>query len=189
VIQRRALVGIVVAASASMAGACGFDSPDFTTHEHNSVQAAEFEVGAVHVGDASITTLPSTGKSYLIVTLINEGRSTDSVTGIASSSGTIALTGAGVSGVGGTSLPLPPGVQVSIDQPLLSPAGPTATFTATTPPALGTFVPVQFTFATAGASPTEQVPVVPPDETTAATASVPTGIATPPPVPGVKTSD
>jgi hypothetical protein len=189
VIQRRVLVGIVVAASASMVGACGFDSPDVTTHEHNSVQAAEFKVGAVDVDDVSVTTLPTTGMSYLIVTLVNGGSSTDALTGITSSRGTIALTGAGVSGVGGTSLALPPGVPVTIDQPLLSPAGPTATLTTTTPPALGTYVPVQFTFATAGPSPTEQAPVVPPVETTAAATSVPTVIATPPPAPGVKTSD
>jgi hypothetical protein len=189
VIQRRAVAGIVLAASTSMVAACGFEAPDVTAHEHNSVQAADFSVGAVRVRAVAVTSLQTSETattSYLLVTLVNDGTATDTLTGVTSSLGPVTLTGAGV--LGGA-LTLPPGVPVEVDQPLLSPGGPTAAFTTTATPAAGTFVPVSFTFETAGTSPTEQAPVVPSTETTAPTVAITQSPAAGPTASGERASD
>ena len=190
-IQRRTMAGIVITASSVLAG-CGFQAPIVTAHEHNSVQAHDFQVGAVRVRDAFVTSVQTPAKPatpYLVVTLVNDSRTADALTGITSPLGTVTLTG---SGVLGGSLRVPPnGVAVSIDQPLLSPNGPTATYqpASATIPGPGSYVPVQFTFTVAGTSPTEQVPVVPATATTAVSTPVPQGQATPPFQPGERTSD
>jgi hypothetical protein len=189
VIQRRAVAGIVLAVSTSLVGACGFEAPDVTTHEHNSIQAADFSVGAVRVRAVAVTSLQTsatTATSYLMVTFVNDGTTGDTLTGVRSPLGPITLSGDGV--LDGALL-LPPGVPVEIDQPLLSPGGPTATFAATTAPAEGSFVPLSFSFRRAGSSPTEQVPVVPSTETTAPTMPVPDATASVPQPTGEPASD
>jgi hypothetical protein len=191
VIQRRTMATLVLTASAVLGG-CGFQAPAVTTHEHNSVQANDFQVGAVRVRDGYVTSVQTGAKPavpYLVVTLVNDSPSADTLTGITSSLGTVTLTGAGV--LGGT-LRLPAkGVPVSIDQPLLSPSGPNAVFqpASATLPGPGSYVPVQLTFSTAGTSPSEQLPVVPPTETTAVATPVPDVTATPPSQPGEPASD
>jgi hypothetical protein len=119
---------------------------------------------------------------------VNQGTQSDSLTGITSPAGSVALTGSGVFG-GALAVP-PKGVPVVVSLPVTSPHGPTATFTASTAaPSLGAFVPMQFSFSGAGTSGTESVPVVPPTATTAATSPVPTTQATPPPQPGESAAD
>jgi hypothetical protein len=193
--QRRVLVGIAGAVATIVLGACGYDSPAVTDHEHNSIQARDFSVGKIRARNTYVTTVPQSGlvtgpataSSYLVVTLVNQGTQSDSLTGITTPAGAINLTG---SGVFGGSLTVPPnGVPVVVNQPLISPQGPTATFAATTTPALGTSIPMQFTFSGAGTSGVEPVPVVPPNTTTAATSPVPTDQATPPPQTGESASD
>jgi hypothetical protein len=173
--------------------ACGFDSPAVTEHEKASIQASNFSVGKIRVRNTYVTTVPqagfstrtsTAGSSYLVVSLVNQGTQSDTLTGVTSPAGTVSLTG---SGVFGGSLTVPPkGVPVVVNLPVESPNGPTATFTAASAaaPQLGTFVPMQFSFSGAGTSGTEPVPVVPPTGTTAATSPVPTTQATPPPQPG-----
>ena len=188
-IQRRAVAGIVFAALTSMVAGCGFEAPT-NTNEHNSVQAAEFVVGTMHVDAVAVTSL-STGAlhktTYLMVTLVNDSNSSDTLTGITSSLGAVTLTGAGVVG---SDLTVPAkGMPVEIVTPALNPAGPTATFSTTAAPALGTFVSVSFDFAKAGPSPTEQAPVVPPDETTAPTVKLPNTVAPQPSATGESAGD
>jgi hypothetical protein len=172
----------------SLLAACGFDSPPVTNHEHSSAQSTEFSVGQVQVRNAYITTTAN-ATSYLVVSLVNNGTQPDTLTTVTSPSGAIAFSGSGI--FGGTLTIPPKGVPVVVNQPILTPEGPTATFTPTStrPPQLGTFVPMQFSFASAGTSGTEPVPVIPPNETTEPTAPVPPGQATPPPEPGESASD
>lgn len=194
-IQRRAVAGIVFAATMSMVAACGFQSPDVESGEHASIQATDFSVGVVRVRDAFITSDSTTGASptvYLVVTFVNGDLTNgDALTSITTPLGAATMSGAGViaSGATGGALTLPPkGVPVEVGTAELSPNGPTITIAAATAPPLGTFVPVKFTFAS-GSSPTEQLPVVPPGETTQPTQPVPTAVATPPVPEGVSASD
>lgn len=195
--QRRVVVGIAGAVATLLLAACGFDSPAVTNHEKASIQGSDFSVGKIRVRNTYVTTVKDTGAgfatsspgtSYLVVSLVNQGTKADSLTGVTSPAGSVALTG---SGVFGGALAVPPhGVPVVVNLPLLSPHGPTATFTATsTTPQLGTYVPMQFSFSGAGTSGTESVPVIPPTGTTAATSPVPTDQATPPPQPGESAAD
>jgi hypothetical protein len=111
------------------------------------------------------------------VTFVNDGSAADSLTGINSTSGAIDLTGDGVFG-GALAIP-PKGAPVSIQTPFAAPGGPSAELAASTPPGAGTYVPMQFTFGTAGTSATQQIPVVPGAETTAVSSPIPAGTATP----------
>jgi hypothetical protein len=188
--------GLAGAVAALLLAACGFDSPAVTNSEKASIQAHDFSVGKIRVRNAYVTTVQDTsssptssGTTYVVLSLVNQGTESDSLTGVTSTAGTVSLTG---SGVFGGSLTVPPkGVPVVVNVPVLSPHGPTATFTAASSvaPQLGTFVPMQFTFSGAGTSGTEPVPVVPPTGTTAVTSPVPQTQATPPPQPGESASD
>jgi hypothetical protein len=190
VTNRRAVVGLIVASSVSLLAGCGLESPAITNHEHSSVQGNNFAVGPVKVRDVYVTTLQTSETattSYVVATLVNSSATKQSLTGIASPAGSVTLTGSGV--FGGTLTVPPNGVPLEIDQPLLSPGGPTAALSASTTPAAGTFVSLQFAFGSAGTSPTQQVPVVPPTETTASSAPVPDESLTPPPQPGESAND
>jgi len=187
VIQRRAMTGLAVAASALVLSACGFQAPAVTYHEHTSDQGANFGVGDVAVRNVYVTSVPSSATSttsYVVATFVNKSASPAELTGITSPAGSITLAGPGVSAVSaaaGGSLTIPPnGVLVRLDQPVLTPDGPTATLATTTAPGGGSYVPLQFTFGSAGTSPTVQAPVVPPTQTTAVSSPVPTTPATPP---------
>lgn len=179
-IQRRTAVGLAFAACLSLLAACGFESPAVENTEQASVQATDFTVGALRVDDTSITagtTDTSAPTFYLVVTIVNVGKTSDTLTGVTSSQGTVTLAGTGTTG---GQLTLPPGVPVEINVASTTSPGPTLTVTASPTPQPGAFVPVVFTFANAGASATVQVPVVPAGETTAATQPVPTATASVP---------
>lgn len=188
--NRSAVVGLVAAASILSLAGCGLDSPAVTNHEHTSVQGNDFAVGPVKVRDVFVTSLQtseSATTSYVVATLVNTSATSQSLTGISSPAGSVTLTGSGV--FGGTLSVPPNGVPLEIDQPLLSPDGPTAALDASTAPAAGTFVPLQFAFGNAGTSTTQQVPVVPPTETTASSSPVPETSLTPLPETGESASD
>lgn len=189
--QRRAVVGVIVAASTMMlGGACGFQSPAVTDHEHSSIQGQNFSVGPIQVRNAHITSeISSSGPaSYLVVTIVNDGTSEDSLTGVTSTDGTVTLSGLGVFD-GALTIPPQSARPVTITEPFANPAGPTAELAAHTQPGAGTYVPMTFTFGSAGSSSVEQIPVVPSTETTAATTAIPTTQATPPVVEGEHASD
>jgi hypothetical protein len=190
VIQRRAMVGIAGAA-AMMLSACGFDSPAVTATEHSSIQGQNFQVGPILVRNVYVTSLQTSAASatsYVGVTLVNPGTQGETLTAISSPEGSVALTGAGVFG---GSLTVPPNSKaVILTQPLLTPTGPTATFTASSTPQLGTYIPMQFTFGTAGTSASEPIPVIPPTGTTAVSSPIPQeSPATFPPQTGENASD
>jgi hypothetical protein len=199
VIQRRLVAGIVFGATLSVLAGCGFEAPDVEASEHASVQAADFNVGVVHVGDAFITTTPATAGAAasvnLFATLVNESNQVVSLTTVTTPLGTATMSGPGVSaaGVNGAELSLPPkGVLTDVGFRASAPEGVssgTITIAATTPPVVGGFVPVTFAFSTGEASGVVQVPVVPPGETTATTVTVPTTQATAPTPSGVSASD
>jgi hypothetical protein len=202
VIQRRLVVGIVAVAAFSMLAACGFQSPDVEATEHASVQAADFTVGSVDVGDAFVTSVSggAGGGSSLFVsaTFVNNALTTTStLTGVTTPLGTATINSAAGNVIGGA-LALPPkGVPVVVEAGAPSALSgqstqstvPTITIETTTTPALGTYVPARFTFSGGESSPVIQLPVVPPGETTSATQPLPTGVATPPIEPGVSASD
>jgi hypothetical protein len=181
VIQRRTAVAVAaLAAGLSMLAACGFEAPSVEDHEQASVQATDFTFGALHIDDTSITAATTSGSTpqfYLVVTIVNDGKSRDTLTGVTTSQGTITLADAGTSG---GSLTVLPGVPVEIGLPSTATPGPTLAVTASPTPQTGAFVPVQFTFARAGQSATIQVPVIPAGETTTATQPVPTATASVP---------
>jgi hypothetical protein len=198
VIQRRLVAGIVFGAILSMLAACGFESPDVEATEHASVQAADFSVGVVRVGDAFITSTTPNGPGAvttvnLVATLVNESNQVVSLTAVTTPLGAATMSGAGVTadGVNGAELALAPkGVLTEVGIGAASVAtGPTITIAAGAPPVVGGFVPVTFTFSTGEASGVVQVPVVPPGETTATTVTLPTTQATAPTPSGVSASD
>jgi hypothetical protein len=194
VIQRRAVVGIVIAVTASLLTACGFESPDVEAGEHASVQAADFAVGTIKLADATVMSTSDTPPVfYLTVTIVNDGTASDQLTGATTTGGSVTLSGPGVSD---GKLALPAGVPVEIGAPPSASASSSATpspaslvVTTSQPPQVGGFVPVVFTFANAGPSATVQVPVVPAGETTAPTQAVPTGTASVPPAVGPSADD
>jgi hypothetical protein len=189
VIQRRAVVGIVFAVTASLLTACGFESPDVEASEHASVQGADFSVGAIKLADTSITSVASADGSpafYLTVTIVNDGTTSDTLTGATTTGGTVTMSGPET--LAGD-IPVPPGVPIEVGAPASGAASPGTTTGLTQPamivattatPQVGGFLPIIFTFANAGPSATIDVPVVPAGETTAATQPVPNGTASVP---------
>jgi hypothetical protein len=177
VIQRRAVVGLAVVATAALLAGCGFQSPAIEDTEHASVQATDYTFGTLRLGDTSITQSTSDGKLYLVVTIVNDGPTVDSLIAVSAPNAT--MTFGGTAPAGGP-LALLPGVPVQIDQPSTTAPGPTISIATTPVPQPGTYLSVTFTFATAGAAPPIQVPIVPAGETTAATQPVAT---TPPSIP------
>jgi hypothetical protein len=186
VIQRRTAVAVAaLAATLSMLAACGFEAPTVEDHEQASVQATDFTVGAVRLDDTSITaasaatTDGSAPQFYLVVTIVNGAKATNTLKSVTTTQGTITLAGAGTTN--GT-IALLPGVPVEIGVPAPGTGTPGTTLAVTASPApqTGAFVPVTFSFTNGDVSPTIQVPVIPAGETTAATQPVPTATASVP---------
>lgn len=190
--QHRAVVGIIIAVTISTLAACGFQAPVVQDQEHASVQATDFTVGALRVADTSITQATAPGGTpqlYLIATIVNDGSTSDALTGVTPAAGTSgSITLGGVGPIAGR-LPIPPGVPVQIGVPSATSPGPTLTVAVSPPPQVGGFLAVTFTFAIAGSATAVQVPVVPAGETTAATQPVPTTPASIPTDVGESASD
>jgi len=173
---RRAAVATVLGLALPVLTGCGLEAKDETSKEHSQIQAAASEVSGIRIRNAFITTpLVPVGKSpdaYLVVTLVNGGRAADQLVGVS--------TATGVATVPGGSISLPPGVVVSISDPDIDSSVPAIPISGKAP-TVGTTVPVEFSFATAGNSIELQVPVVSPDGLgLAPTQSIPTDQATPP---------
>ncbi len=184
---RRATCAAALGLALPVLAGCGLEAKDFTSHEHGQVQAANFRMGGVQIRDAFITTplvsLPAVSGSstkaappgpnaYLVVALVNDGPTTDQLTGVS--------TTIGVATISGGSLSLPHGIVVSASDPDIDPSAATIAISGKAP-TVGTTVPVQFSFAEAGVTRTVQVPVVSPDGLSLSpTQSIPTEQATPP---------
>jgi copper(I)-binding protein len=200
VIQRRAIIGVVLAAAIPVLSSCGLEVKDETSRESSPVQAADTSVGAIDVRDAFVTYDPQSGiqplasaspgvpgaanagQGFLVVTLVNNGTKPDDFTGATSPLGTIALQGnpQQASPVNPAStVTLLPGVPVTFGAPTLGSTGSTLQIAAGgTPATTGTDVQVQFSFTNAGSS-TVAVPVVDSqDVTSGATQVIPTPTST-----------
>jgi hypothetical protein len=169
VIQRRALIGVVLAAAIPVLSGCGLEVSDETSKEQSSVQATDFSVGSIDVRDAFITypaatSTTGTSRGYLVVTFVNNGTTIDEFTGATTSLGAVSVTGSGSAGPGSGNaasgaVTLLPGVPVAFGAPTLGSTGPTLRIAAGTPASVGTTVPVQFSFTTSGTG-TAQLPIV-----------------------------
>jgi hypothetical protein len=179
----RAAAIVVLAALLPVLAGCGLESKDETSKEHAAIQAANYHIGGIRIRDAFITTplaptsapASANAASYLVVTFVNDGLSSDTFTGITTTIGTTTLTGGPVR--------LPRGVAVQVSDPLINPAAPRLRITGI-PPTVGSTVDVQFSFAGAGTTTPIAVPVVagspslvPVQPLPTTTATVPTPIA------------
>lgn len=172
--QRSIAAGALALVLPVLAG-CGMEAKDETSKEHTQIQAASNHIGAIKIRNAFLTTLPSatsvdSGTTYLVVTLVNDGRTPDALTGVTTPLGTATLQGGPVT--------LPPGVVVSISDPELDPSATTLAVTTATAPTVGTTEPVSFSFATAGTTENLDVPVVAPGGSLSPDQVIPTTQAT-----------
>lgn len=180
-ISRRAIIGVVLAAAIPLLSSCGLEVKEETSREGSPVQATDISVGSIDIRDAFVTydsqtgiqplgsstpVVPGAGNSgtgYIVVTLVNNGRTTDHFTGATSPLGTITVQsdvhlGAGSSSASG--ITLLPGVPVTFGSPSVGSTGSMLRIAeGGTPATTGTEVRVQFSFANAGTA-TVQVPVV-----------------------------
>jgi copper(I)-binding protein len=184
VIARRASVLVALALATPVLAGCGIEAKDETSKEHTQIQAASSHIGAVRIRNAFITSLPdatqsaATGatRSYLVVTLVNNG-SDDVLTGISTGLGTSTLNAGPTASVGANGVPLPKGVVVQVSNPEINPDAATVVISGITPK-VGTTVPVTFTFQRAGTTRPIAVPVVNPGGSLTPTQIVPTDQAT-----------
>jgi periplasmic copper chaperone A len=170
-IQRRAIIGVVLAVAIPVLSGCGLEVQEETSHETSPIQGTNATIGSIGVRDAFVTydaptgiqplaTAPpgtpgagNSGTGYVVVTLVNNGPKREQLTGVTSQLGTITVNPGTVT--------LLPGVPVAFGTPDLGGNNGSTLQIATggTPGTSGTEVPVQFSFSTAGTA-TVQVPVV-----------------------------
>lgn len=170
--KRTVAVGALALALPVLAG-CGMEAKDETSKEHTQIQAASNHIGAIKIRNAFFTTAPSAdgvsaGKTYLVVTLVNNGKTADSLTGVATSLGAATLSGP---------VTLPPGLVVNVSDPSIDPSAATAVVSGPAP-MIGTTAQATFTFATAGTTGEIDVPVVGPGGSLTPTQVIPTTQAT-----------
>jgi copper(I)-binding protein len=183
-IQRRAIIGVVLAAAIPVLSGCGLEVAEETSHETSPIQGTNASIGSIGVRDAFVTydaptgiqplaTTPpgvpgagNSGTGYLVVTLVNNGPKRDQLTGVNSQLGAISVNSANANAQpdqtgAANPVTLLPGIPVTFGTPDLG-GGNGSTLqiaTGATPGTSGTEVKVQFTFTNAGAA-TVQVPVV-----------------------------
>jgi hypothetical protein len=188
VIHRRVAVGVVIAATCSLLGACGFQSPDVQSSEKSDVQGANLSELPVLIRNASITEVGAgvTPPMYLYVTFVNKAPRADSLVRATAPNATLTLSGG--TGILGRTLLLPTQLPVQIVNPELA-RGATMRVTATPAPQVGTFLPVTFTFANAGTTVPIDVPIVHPGATTEVFQPVPSETPSIPPQQGELATD
>lgn len=181
--QRAVLLASLALATPVLAG-CGMEAKDETSREHSQIQAASNHVGSVRIRNAFITSLPGadqvtqTGstRSYLVVTLINNGAD-DALTGVSTGLGIATLNAGPDATIGTNGIALPRGVPVQISDPELDPTTATIVITGSAP-TVGTTQLVTFSFARAGTTRQLAIPVVSPGRSLSPTKVVPTNQAT-----------
>ncbi|HWC35242.1 MAG TPA: hypothetical protein VG650_10480 [Mycobacteriales bacterium] len=184
-VPQRAIVLAALALATPVLAGCGIEAKDETSKEHSQIQAASNHIGAIRIRNAYITTLTggaqqtATGasKSYLVVTLVNNGTRPDAFTGASTGLGVTTLNAGPSATVGTSGVPLPPGVPVQISTPEINPDAPTLTITGASP-TVGTTQLVSFSFAKAGTTRQLAVPVVSPGRGLSPTQVIPTDQAT-----------
>lgn len=184
----RATVLAALALATPVLAGCGIEAKDETSKEHATIQAASDHIGAIRIRNAFITSIPGAGqvtksgatRSYLVVTLINNGTTADTFTGVSTSLGAAVLTPASGATTGKSGVTLPPGVVVQISDPAINPTAPTLVITGSSA-AVGTTQQVTFSFANAGTTGPISVPVVDPGGSLSPTRVIPTTQITPTP--------
>ena len=173
VTQRTIAAGALALALPVLTG-CGMEAKDETSKEHSQIQASSNHIGDILIRNAFLTTGPSAasvggGTTYLVVTLVNNGDSPDSFTGITTPLGTATLSSA---------ITLPPRLVVQISDPGINPSAPTLTIATSVAPTVGTTEPVAFSFVGAGTTRELEIPVVEPTGSLSPTQVIPTTQAT-----------
>ncbi|MGN6474475.1 MAG: hypothetical protein ACTHK4_12620 [Mycobacteriales bacterium] len=184
----RAMVFAALALATPVLAGCGMEAKDETSKEHAAIQAASNHIGAIRIRDAFITSVPGPGqltktgatRSYLVVTLVNNGSQPDTFTGVSTGLGISVLNPGGATTIGTNGVTLPPGVVVQISDPEINATAPTLVITGSSP-VVGTTEAVTFSFARAGTTGQIPVPVVDPGGSLSPTQVIPTDQATPTP--------
>jgi copper(I)-binding protein len=186
-IQRRAIIGVVLAAAIPVLSGCGLEVAEETSHEASPIQGTNASIGTIGVRDAFVTydapsgiqplaTTPpgvpgagNTGPGYLVVTLVNNGPKRDTLTGVSSQLGSVTvhavddhhLNAEQTGAANPSAATLLPGIPVTFGTPDLGGDNGSTLQIATGGAAgtSGTEIKVQFTFANAGTA-TVLVPVV-----------------------------
>jgi hypothetical protein len=157
------------------------EAKDETSKEHSQIQAAANHIGAIRIRNAFITTLPSTSSgtasTYLVVTLLNAGKTPDALTGVSTSVGNVTLKAGPDASVASQGVVLPPRVLVQVSNPEINPDAATLKI-AGPAPVVGTSEFVTFTFANAGTTGRIAVPVVSPGGSLSPTQVIPTDTPT-----------
>ncbi len=187
-VGQRSIVFAVLALATPVLAGCGMEAKDETSKEHAAIQAASNHIGAIRIRNAFITSVPGPGqttktgatRSYLVVTLVNDGSTPDTFTGVSTGLGISVLNPGAAATVGTSGVPLPPGVVVQISEPEINPSAPTLVISGTSP-VVGTTEPVSFMFAKAGTTRQLAVPVVEPGGSLTPTRVIPTDQVTPTP--------
>jgi hypothetical protein len=181
---QRAVVFAALALATPVLAGCGMEAKDETSKEHSAIQAANFHIGGIRIRNAFITSPPTaatpatgTTRSYLVVTLVNRGLHTDSLTGISTGLGVSALKAGPDASIATQGVALPPGVAVQISEPAINPDAATLEISGTAP-VVGTTELVSFSFANAGTTRQIAVPVVSPGGSLSPTQVIPTDQAT-----------
>ncbi|HVV76589.1 MAG TPA: hypothetical protein VHC43_11180 [Mycobacteriales bacterium] len=183
--KQRAIVLAALALATPVLAGCGIEAKDETSKEHTQIQAASNHIGGIRIRNAFITTLPGTGqvtktgqtRSYLVVTLVNNGTKPDALTGISTGLGVSTLSPGADATVANNGVTLPVGEPVEISDPSLDPTAPTVVITGTNP-TIGTTELVSFSFAVAGTTKQLAVPVVAANGSLSPTQVIPTDQAT-----------
>ena len=152
---QRTIAGLALGLALPVLTGCGLEAMDETSKEQAQVQAADHRIGDVRIRNAFLTTIPgaSGDTTYLVVTLLNSGKTADTFTGVTTPIGTGELSDGPVA--------LPPGVVVQVSDPEINSTASTLIISGE-PTRVGTTVDVQFSFGSAGTTPTIAVPVVAP---------------------------
>jgi copper(I)-binding protein len=186
-IQRRAIIGVVLAVAIPVLSGCGLEVQEETSHETSPIQGTNASVGSIGVRNAFVTydaptgiqplasTPPgvpgsgNTGTGFLVVTLVNNGSKRDVLTGVSSQLGAITVHGVDQNAGSNPTQPvtssspvtLLPGIPVTFGTPALGGDNGSTLQIATGAKSgtSGTEIKVQFTFTNAGTA-TVQVPVV-----------------------------
>jgi len=175
-LHRRAAVATVLALALPVLTGCGLEAKDETSKEVSQTQSAADQISGIRIRNAFITTslgaAPKGADAYLVMTLINGGTTTDQLVGVSTSIGVASIPGGAIS--------LPPGVVVPVSDSDIDPLAAAIPISGKAP-TVGTSVPVQRSFATAGDTKQIAVPVVSPEGLSLSpTQSIPTDRATPP---------
>lgn len=176
----RATVLAALALATPVLAGCGLEAKDETSTERSQIQAAANDIGAVKIRNAFITTVPGTdgaARTYLVVTLVNNSKAADALTGVTADFGVASLKAGPETTIGTSGLVLPSGVVVQVSNPEINPDAATVQVTGTTP-VVGTTQLVTFSFANAGTTPQLAVPVVSSGGSLSPTQVIPTDQAT-----------